>query len=73
MALVEKIKCPACGSDEISKPLTSRQGMAISLLLLGFPLPFLNQVYHCFNCGLDFKKKPNKAGTDKTSQVIENL
>jgi hypothetical protein len=51
------IKCPSCGSDEISKPMLSSRAFAISFLLLGFPLPFIGKKYHCFDCQLDFKKK----------------
>jgi DNA-directed RNA polymerase subunit RPC12/RpoP len=51
------IKCPSCGSEEISKPRLSGLAFAISYLLLAFPLPFLSRKYHCFDCGLDFKKK----------------
>jgi len=53
------IKCPNCGSDEVSKPKLSGQAFAISVLLLGFPLPFISKTYHCFDCGQDFKKKKN--------------
>jgi hypothetical protein len=49
--------CPACGSDELSKPRLSGAAFAISILLLGFPLPFFSKTRHCFNCGLDFKNK----------------
>lgn len=57
---INKIKCPSCGSDEISKPRLSSQAFAISVLLLGFPLPFLSRTFHCFNCRIDFKKKTTK-------------
>jgi len=52
-----EIKCPSCGSVEISKPRLSGRAFAISLLLIGIPLPFFSKTYHCFDCGLDFKKK----------------
>jgi DNA-directed RNA polymerase subunit RPC12/RpoP len=52
-----RVKCPSCGSIEISRPQLSGQALAISLLLLGFPLPFFKRTYHCFNCGLDFKRQ----------------
>lgn len=51
-----EIRCPICGSTEVSKPKISNRAFAISLLLLGFPLPFLNKYHHCFDCGRDFKK-----------------
>ena len=50
------IKCPNCGSDEVIKSKLSMQAFAISVLLLGFPLPFIRKTYHCFDCGHDFKK-----------------
>jgi DNA-directed RNA polymerase subunit RPC12/RpoP len=57
MAEVKEIRCPVCGFKEVSKPYYSRQAIALSFLLLGFPLPFLTKKYHCFDCGADFKKK----------------
>jgi len=51
-----EIICPRCGSDDVSKPRLTQQAFAISVLFLGFPLPFLAKKCHCFNCGLDFKK-----------------
>jgi DNA-directed RNA polymerase subunit RPC12/RpoP len=53
----EKIFCPYCNSEEISKPRLSGRAFAISFLLLGFPIPFLEKSYHCFDCGQDFKLK----------------
>jgi uncharacterized Zn finger protein len=52
----QNINCPNCGSDEVSKLKLSGQAFAISVLLLGFPLPFVSKTYHCFDCGHDFKK-----------------
>jgi len=54
---VNEIKCPRCGSNEIAKPRLSAQAFAISVLMLGFPFPFLKTKYHCFDCGLDFRKQ----------------
>lgn len=52
-----EIKCPTCGSsEEVSKPQISAQAFAIGILLLGVPIPFMSKTYHCFNCGIDFKK-----------------
>lgn len=52
------VVCPTCNSsEEVSKPQFSGRAFAISFLLLGFPIPFLSRTYHCFNCGIDFKKK----------------
>lgn len=54
------IICPYCNSDEISKPRLSAQAFAISILLLGFPIVFKKRIYHCFDCGKDFKLKKTK-------------
>ena len=64
----KEIKCPSCGSEEISKPRLSGQAFAISVLLLGFPIPFMSKTYHCFNCGLDFKLKKVTSIQDTTEQ-----
>lgn len=50
-------KCPNCGSNEISKPQFSRQAIALTILLLGFPFVFVRKIRHCFACGLDFRMK----------------
>jgi len=50
----EEIKCPSCGSDDVSKPRLSRAAFAFSMFL-GFPLPFMRKWYPCFDCGHDFK------------------
>ncbi|MFI5204531.1 MAG: hypothetical protein ACHQF2_08560 [Flavobacteriales bacterium] len=52
---LQVITCPVCKSDNVSKARWSKQAIAISLLLLGLPLPIKNKVCHCFDCGLDFK------------------
>ncbi len=49
-------ECPACESEELAlvrKPSGVLYGL--SLLLLGFPLPFFSKVYHCYNCGRDIR------------------
>jgi hypothetical protein len=57
----EKIICPYCGSDEVSKPRQSAAAFAISMLLVGFFLPFIgSRTCHCFDCGEDFKYKNRK-------------
>ncbi|HEY0029110.1 MAG TPA: DUF2007 domain-containing protein [Bacteroidia bacterium] len=50
-----EIICPSCGSSEVSQPRLTAQAFAISVLLLGFPLPFMSRECHCFDCGHDFK------------------
>jgi len=58
--LKAQLRCPNCGSLEVTKPKFSKRAMAISILLIGFPLPFINKECHCFDCGNDFKwKKKN--------------
>ncbi len=52
---MEELKCPSCGSLEVSKPKPSRGSMAIAILLIGIPLPFLSKKSHCFDCETDFK------------------
>jgi len=52
----ENIKCPSCGSEEVSK--TKKAGwlfLITSLLLFITPTPFLSKKYHCFDCGNEFK------------------
>ena len=55
-----KMKCHNCGSYEVTKPTYSNQAIALSILLIGIPLPFISKTYHCFDCGQDFKKKKAK-------------
>lgn len=55
-----KESCPVCGSTELSTPRYSGKAFAISILLLGFPLPFMSKERHCFDCGVDFKEERNK-------------
>ena len=56
----QKKKCPHCNSYEVTKPAYSNQAIALSILLIGIPLPFISKTYHCFDCGKDFKKKNAK-------------
>jgi hypothetical protein len=50
-----KKACPFCHSTNVDKPRSSPQVFAISILLLGFPLPFMKKKSHCFDCGKEFK------------------
>jgi hypothetical protein len=52
-----EVICPHCCSDDVSKGKYSERAFAISILLLGFPLPFISKTFHCFNCGKEFKVK----------------
>ncbi|MFI0431290.1 hypothetical protein [Mariniflexile sp. HMF6888] len=51
----KELKCPNCGSLEVSRPKPSRGAMAMAILLIGFPIPFLKKKSHCFDCEIDFK------------------
>jgi DNA-directed RNA polymerase subunit RPC12/RpoP len=57
MSKDSEIKCPFCLSEEVSKPRPSPLGFVVGVLTLGFPLPFFKKIYHCFDCGSDFKRK----------------
>jgi hypothetical protein len=49
------MKCPACGSLK-SHPLRwSRWSVFMTILLLGFPLPFLSRRWECDDCGTQWK------------------
>lgn len=58
---MEIIRCPKCNSEEVSEPRRSPTAFVVAILLLGFPLPFIPKtIYHCFDCGYDFKKREVK-------------
>lgn len=59
---VEKleVRCPNCNSTEVSKPKYSAKVLAVSVLLLGFPIPFISRTYFCFDCRNEFKKSDLK-------------
>jgi DNA-directed RNA polymerase subunit RPC12/RpoP len=55
---MKKIRCPKCGSEEVSEPRYSPKAFAISMLLVGIPLfLFGKTACHCFRCGEDFSIK----------------
>lgn len=66
----QPICCPQCGSEEIFKNKVSK-GLAISILLLGIPIPFLKKTYHCFECNIDFKLKPKEPENDKPKNMYD--
>jgi hypothetical protein len=46
------LACPKCKSNNTAKQKLSKPVFALSLLLLGFPLPFVSKRrYTCFYCG----------------------
>lgn len=49
--------CPHCGSDNIAEEKYNKTVFSLSYLFLGFPLPFLNRRYKCYNCGHQWKNK----------------
>ncbi len=59
----DKILCPHCGSDNVYQEKFSKKGFGISMVsmfVIGIPLPFFPRLFHCFDCGADFKKKDVK-------------
>jgi len=48
------VQCPNCGSTEVRQEKISPMMFAVSVILLGFPLPFFRRRYHCFDCDHDF-------------------
>lgn len=54
---MNEVKCPFCGSKEVSKPTYSKKAFAISMLLLGFPLVFKKKIRLCFDCSKEFVSK----------------
>jgi tetratricopeptide (TPR) repeat protein len=52
----EPQKSPRCGSEDIRYEKYATKSFFLSLLLLGFPLPFLKQEWVCHNCGLRWKE-----------------
>ena len=49
--------CPNCGSEDAYATRFSRKIFALSLILFGFPLPFIRRTFHCPACGHEWKKK----------------
>lgn len=53
----EEYPCPFCGSLETSRAQLSGTVFGISILFLGFPLPFFKRKYYCFDCKKEFYLK----------------
>ncbi len=49
------VLCPNCGSDDTRRENVSPVAFGLSLLLFGFPIPFIKRKYHCFNCQHEWK------------------
>ena len=45
-----KTLCPYCKSTNITKKKMAGYTFALSILLLGFPIPFLKTTYNCYDC-----------------------
>ncbi len=52
----EKWLCPQCKSSDIEYEKLSRKLAFLTILLLRFPLPFINRIYHCWECGHKWKE-----------------
>lgn len=52
---VVEVTCPSCGSTHIAEESLSKTVFSISYLILGFPLPFFNRKFRCYECGYTWK------------------
>lgn len=52
-----EIVCPSCQSNNIKKENYSRAVTAMSILLLGFPIPYPSVRYRCFYCDHQWTEK----------------
>jgi len=43
--------CPKCGSQDLNYRRFSKRAVALTILLLGLPFPFLRRRYRCNKCG----------------------
>lgn len=48
----DTIKCPACQSVETYDDRWHRKSVFLTILFLGFPIPFTSKVQKCMDCGL---------------------
>ncbi|QCR24711.1 DUF2007 domain-containing protein [Pontibacter sp. SGAir0037] len=55
--LAEAVTCPSCGSDHVKEERYSKTVFSLSYLLFGFPLPFVNKKYKCYNCSFVWKSE----------------
>lgn len=49
--------CPYCGGANIVRKNLPGYTFALSILLLGFPIPFLKRVHYCYDCTREWKVK----------------
>ena len=51
------LQCPKCNSEDIEYERFSKNIFYLSLLVLGFPLPFAKNRFKCENCEHQWKQK----------------
>lgn len=49
--------CPYCNSENVAKKKSGGYTFLLSVLLLGFPLPFFKKEYYCYDCSRMWKMK----------------
>ena len=54
---MQQVLCPNCGSDHVMQEKISKTVFSLSYLLFGFPLPYVNRSYTCYDCGHNWKPK----------------
>lgn len=65
-----ELVCPNCQSDNIKRESYSRAVIALSILFLGFPIPFPAVTYRCFYCEHQWKQNLRlKSGTTKAIRI----
>ncbi len=52
----DRVRCPACGSEDLFREHVSKRAFFLSWILLGFPVPFFKSVYKCLSCRRTWKK-----------------
>lgn len=50
-------KCPYCERENVTKKNMAGYVFIISIMLLGFPFPFLRKRYYCYDCSREWKIK----------------
>lgn len=55
-----KDTCPYCGGTNTIRKKIPGYTFALSILLLGFPFPFLKKIYHCYDCSREWKIEKRK-------------
>lgn len=52
--------CPYCNSINVTKKSRPGYIFALSIITLGFPIPFLKRAYYCYDCRKEWKIKKVK-------------